>query len=81
MIILFLFWVGALAERLFYIITVITADGEALGDGRNYNTYYVKIALGVVLALGFSSCFLEWKYCSFIFLFYERWGWENKTGK
>ena len=48
---------GALAERLFYIITVITADGEALGDGRNYNTYYVKIALGVVLALGFSSCF------------------------
>jgi hypothetical protein len=55
--ILFLFRVGALAERLFYIITVITAEGEALGDGRNYNTYYVKIALGVVLALGFSSCF------------------------
>jgi len=48
---------GSVGVRLFYIITVITADGEALGDGRNYNTYYVKIALGVVLALGFSSCF------------------------
>ena len=42
---------GALAERLFYIITVITAVGVALGDGRHYNTYYVNIAWGG-LALG-----------------------------
>jgi hypothetical protein len=37
--------------RIFYIITVITAVGVALGDGRHYNTYYVNIAWGG-LALG-----------------------------
>lgn len=39
--ILYLFRVGALAERIFYIITVITAAGGALGEKRHYNTYYV----------------------------------------
>jgi hypothetical protein len=42
---------GSFGERIFYIITVITAVGVALGDGRHYNTYYVKIAWGG-LALG-----------------------------
>jgi hypothetical protein len=38
-------------ERIFYIITVITAVGVASGSGRHYNTYYVNIAWGG-LALG-----------------------------
>ena len=33
-------------ERIFYIITVITAVGVASGSGRHYNTYYVNIAWG-----------------------------------
>ena len=35
---------GSEAERIFYIITVITAVGEAMGEKRHYNTYYVQIA-------------------------------------
>lgn len=42
---------GSDGVRIFYIITVITAVGVALGDGRHYNTYYVNIAWGG-LALG-----------------------------
>jgi hypothetical protein len=42
--ILFLFRGGSLGERIFYIITVITAVGEAMGEKRHYNTYYVQIA-------------------------------------
>ena len=45
--------------RIFYIITVITAVGEALGDGRHYNTYYVIIAWEWFLCV-FSVCFLVW---------------------
>ena len=33
-------------ERIFYIITVITAVGVALGDGRHYNATLCKEALG-----------------------------------
>ena len=36
---------GSYGERIFYIITVITAVGVALGDGRHYNSYYVKYPL------------------------------------
>ena len=46
-------------ERIFYIITVITAVGEALGEGRHYNTYYVNIAWEWFLCV-FSACFLDW---------------------
>ena len=45
---------GSFGERIFYIITVITAVGVALGDGRHYNTYYVNIAWGG-LALGITA--------------------------
>jgi hypothetical protein len=48
--------VGALAEQIFYIITVITAAGGAVGEKRHYNTYYVIIAWEWFLALE-SSCF------------------------
>ena len=46
-------------ERIFYIITVITAVGVALGGGRHYNTYYVNIAWEWFLCV-FSVCFLDW---------------------
>ena len=35
---------GSEGERIFYIISVITAVGEAMGEKRHYNTYYVQIA-------------------------------------
>ena len=50
---------GSYGERIFYIITVITAVGVALGDGRHYNTYYVNIAWEWFLCV-FSVCFLDW---------------------
>jgi hypothetical protein len=41
---------------IFYIITVITAAGVALGEKRHYNTYYVIIAWEWFLCV-FSVCF------------------------
>ena len=53
----FLFFSGGCGwERIFYIITVITAVGVALGDGRHYNTYYVNIAWEWFLCV-LSVCF------------------------
>lgn len=39
---------GCGQARIFYIITVMTAVGVALGDGRHYNTYLCKYSLRVV---------------------------------
>jgi len=41
--------------RIFYIITLITAAGVAMGDGRNYKVYYVNIAWEWFLCV-FSVC-------------------------
>ena len=46
-------------ERIFYIITLITAAGGAMGVGRNYKVYYVIIAWEWFLC-AFSVCFLDW---------------------
>ncbi|RBA27439.1 hypothetical protein DPN68_12000 [Flavobacterium tibetense] len=54
---------GCWGVRLFYIITVITAVGVALGIGRHYNTYYVNIAWEWFLCV-FSVCF--WIGCKWI---------------
>jgi hypothetical protein len=49
--------------------------------GMNYKAYYVKVAWEWFLAMG-SSCFSSiGKVQGFFYLFYVRWGWENKTGK
>jgi hypothetical protein len=49
-----------LGERIFYIITVITAVGVALGYGRHYNTYYVIIAWEWFSFGENSSCLMVW---------------------
>jgi hypothetical protein len=56
----FYFLGGCGWERIFYIITVMTAVGVALGDGRHYNTYYVNIAWEWFRVGKNSSCFLGW---------------------
>jgi hypothetical protein len=63
----FYFLGGCGWARIFYIITVITAGGVVLGDGRHYNTYYVNIAW-------------EW-FCVFLaFVFWIGCKWIKKGG-
>ena len=68
---------GSVGVRIFYIITVITAVGVALGDGRHYNTYYVNIAWGG-LALG-KTALVFWDGCKWIKNgLLCAWGWKNR---